>query len=217
MHAKAYKGMGMEGPIAAWYAALTRKDMPGFAALARRMASDLADGAHILDLASGPGYFGIELAKLGRHRITGLDISASFVRIARRNAAAAGVEVDFREGNAAAMPFQAETFDLLFCRAAFKNFSQPAPVLAEMHRVLKPGGRAVIIDLRADASGEDIDAQVDGMGLNAINRNVTRRILRWLRNRAYTQADFRRLIEASAFRRFTIAPTATGVEIGLVK
>jgi ubiquinone/menaquinone biosynthesis C-methylase UbiE len=217
MHAKAYKGMGMEGPIAAWYAALTRKDMPEFGATARRTAERLAEGASVLEVAPGPGYFAIELAKLGRYFITGLDISASFVRIARRNAAEAGLEVDFQQGNAAAMPFAAGTFDLVFCRAAFKNFTQPVEALAEMHRVLKPGGHAVIIDLRADASGQEIDSHVVGMGLNTINRALTKGILRWLRNRAHTEADFRRFIAACTFCQSNVATTATGFEIALVK
>ena len=48
------------------------------------------------------------------------------------------------------------SFDLIICRAAFKNFSEPLQALHEMHRVLKPGGKALIMDLRRDASLEDI-------------------------------------------------------------
>ncbi len=50
------------------------------------------------------------------------------------------------------MPFESETFDFLLCRAAFKNFTEPLQALREMCRVLKPGGRALIIDLRRDTS-----------------------------------------------------------------
>lgn len=66
------------------------------------------------------------------------------------------VEVNFRQGNASAMPFADNTFDLIFCRAAFKNFSQPVEAMNEMYRVLKPGARALIIDLRKDASMESL-------------------------------------------------------------
>ena len=73
----------------------------------------------------GPGFLAIELARLGSYRITGLDISKSFVRIATENAIKAGVEVTFREGNASSMPFESDSFDFVYCRAAFKNFSEP--------------------------------------------------------------------------------------------
>jgi ubiquinone/menaquinone biosynthesis C-methylase UbiE len=217
MQAKAYKGMGMEGGIAAWYSAITRKDMAEFTAVARRMAAGLTDGASVLEAAPGPGYFAIELARLGTYEITGLDISASFVQIARRNAAEAGVTVDFRHGNAAAMPFEADRFDLVFCRAAFKNFAEPVGALEEMRRVLKPGGRAVIIDLRSDASNEGIDAYVDKLGLAIASRLLTKGTLRWLRKRAYTEGEFRRFAAASGFCLAGIETGATGYEITLVK
>jgi ubiquinone/menaquinone biosynthesis C-methylase UbiE len=217
MQAKAYKGMGMEGGIATWYSAITRKDMSEFIAVARRMAIGLADGARVLEVAPGPGYFAIELAKLGGCEVTGLDISASFVRIARGNAADAGVTVDFQHGNAAAMPFAADRFDFVFCRAAFKNFARPIAALTEIRRVLKPGGRAVIIDLRADASNEEIDSRVDAMGLRAASRVLTKGILRWLRKRAYTKDDFRQFTAASGFRLSSIVMSATEFEITLVK
>ena len=100
---KPYKGIGMEGVIAKWYAANTRKGMKDFKALARRVAADLAPGSRVLEVAPGPGFFAIELAKLGSYQIIGLDVSKSFVEMARRNAEQAGAEVDFQQGNASQM------------------------------------------------------------------------------------------------------------------
>ena len=148
MSTKPYKGMGMEGAVAKWYAGLTRKSLEDFKALARRTAEQIPPRSRVLEVAPGPGYFAIELAKLGDYRITGLDISETFVDIARANAAAANVRVDFRQGNASAMRFPDSRFDFILCRAAFKNFSQPDEALAEMHRVLKPGGRALVVDMQ---------------------------------------------------------------------
>ena len=65
MQTKAYKGIGMEGQIAKWYATNTRADLEEFRKLARRMAATLALGSNVLEVAPGPGYFSIELAKLG--------------------------------------------------------------------------------------------------------------------------------------------------------
>jgi ubiquinone/menaquinone biosynthesis C-methylase UbiE len=102
---KAYKGIGMEGWIAKWYAANTRKALEDFSRLARRVSEELAPGSAVLELAPGPGYFAIELAKLSSYQITGLDISRTFVEIANRNAQEAKVGVDFRQGNASQTPF----------------------------------------------------------------------------------------------------------------
>src|SRR5207244_13254881 len=104
----------------------------------------LREGAGGLEVAPGPGYLAIEMARPGRIHVTGLDISRTFVEIAGENARQAGVTVEFRQGDVARMPFETESFDLVVCQAAFKNFTQPHSALAEMHRVLRAGGSAVI-------------------------------------------------------------------------
>ena len=87
---KPYKGMAMEGLIATWYAKNTLPDMEEYRSLARTIAARLRPGARILEVAPGPGYTAIELARLGSFRVSGMDISSTFVSIARRNAARAG-------------------------------------------------------------------------------------------------------------------------------
>ena len=164
----------MEGMVAKWYTTTTSKSLDEFAKLARRIATELPRGGKVLEVAPGPGYFCIELAKLGAYSITGLDISHTFVEIAGKKAGDTGVRVDFRQGNASGMPFATDTFDFLLCRAAFKNFGQPVRAFEEMCRVLKPGGRGLIIDLRKDASMESINHEVDGMGLGTINKILTK-------------------------------------------
>ncbi len=215
---KAYKGIGMEGWIARWYAANTRKGMEDFRALARRAAGDLAPGSAVLELAPGPGYFAIELAKLSNYQITGLDISKSFVEIAQRNAKEANVNVDFRLGDAAHTPFADESFDFLLCRAAFKNFSEPLQAIREMYRILKKGGRAVIIDLRRDASPQDIDKFVDQMGLTWGSSVFTKLTFRFmLLKRAYRREDFEKFVAQTEFRQAEIEQSLTGLEITLRK
>ena len=216
--AKAYKGLGMEGWVARWYAANTGKDLSDFTAQARKLAASLAPGAAVLEIAPGPGYFAIELARAGDFRITGLDISATFVDLARKNAADARVEVDFRRGDAAHMPFEANTFDAIFCRAAFKNFSQPVMALQEMCRVLKPGATALIIDLRKDVSKEAIDAEVATLKQSPLNAWFTRWTFRlMLVRRAYTKDRFVDFIRQTEFSDSDIRETRTGFEISLRK
>jgi ubiquinone/menaquinone biosynthesis C-methylase UbiE len=216
--AKPYKGSAMEGAVARWYAGLTRKSLEEFKALARRAAGQIPTNANVLEVAPGPGYFATELAKLGDYQITGLDISETFVEIARTNAANAGVHVDFRIGNASSMPFADESFDFLVCRAAFKNFSEPARALDEMYRVLKPGGKALIIDLRRDASMESINEVVKEMNVGALNGLLTRLTFRhMLLKRAYTRSEFEEMISQTKFAGVRIDENRIGLEILLSK
>jgi ubiquinone/menaquinone biosynthesis C-methylase UbiE len=214
---KGYKGMGMEGFLARWYAKTTGKDMDEFRRLAGELAARLPGGGDVLEVAPGPGYLAIELAKRGSYRIVGLDISHTFVRIATENAARAGVAVSFQHGNASAMPFASDTFDLLVCRAAFKNFSEPVQALCEMYRVLRPGGQALIIDLRPDASPEAIAeyARSKQGWLNALFIRLTFKYM--LLKRAYSQERFRQMAAATPFHSCTIREEGIGLEVLLRK
>jgi ubiquinone/menaquinone biosynthesis C-methylase UbiE len=207
----------MEGPIASWYARNTAASAEEFAALADRIADGLAPTAAVLEIAPGPGYLAIELARLGPWSVTGLDISHSFVRIASENAARAGVNVTFRQGNAAALPFGAGSFDFIVCRAAFKNFTDPVGALAEMHRVLRPGGKALIIDMRKDATDDAIADQVSEMKLAPVSRWITGAILKSLRRRAYSREEMDRMIAATPFRQGVINASPLGLDVRLTR
>ncbi len=208
----------MEGMVAKWYTTNTGKTLDEFSKLARRIAGQLPQGSTVLEVAPGPGYFCIELAKLGSYSITGLDISRTFVEIASRKAAEAGVRVDFRQGNASSMPLADNTFDFLICRAAFKNFGQPVRALQEMCRVLKPGGRGLIIDLRKDASKESINHAVDQMGLTAANRVFTKLTFRFfLIKTAYTRPQFEHMLAQANFSNVDILAADIGFEISMTK
>jgi ubiquinone/menaquinone biosynthesis C-methylase UbiE len=216
--AKAQKGIGMEGALARWYAGNTRKSLGDYHALARRIAGEVAPGSRVLEVAPGPGFFAVELARLGDYRVSGLDISHTFVAMARQNAAEAQVDVDFRQGNASAMPFDIDEFDLILCRAAFKNFAQPVAALREMHRVLKPGGRALILDLRRDTSMNSIRRAVSQMGLGPVNRAITRFIFRFmLLKRAYTKEQFQGLVGQTAFTNAIYREGLIDIEVDLRK
>ena len=122
---KAYKGMAMEGPIASWYARNTARDTNRFLKVARLVTSRVAPGARVLEVAPGPGYLAVELAKSGL-AVSAVDISTSFVDITRENARKAGMTIDVRHGNASEMPFDDGRFDYVVCMAAFKNFTDPS-------------------------------------------------------------------------------------------
>jgi ubiquinone/menaquinone biosynthesis C-methylase UbiE len=196
----------------------TKKSLDDFKALAHRVAQELPAESNVLELAPGPGYFAIELAKLGNYKITGLDISQTFVEIARANAAKDNVAVEFRRGNASQMPFADESFDFLLCRAAFKNFAQPNEALDEIYRVLRPGGKARIIDLRRDAPKESISQAVNASHLGTLNTIVTKLIFRFiLLKRAYTKSEFELMLAQTQFRNAQISQNLLGFEITLCK
>ena len=210
---KAYKGMGMEGPVARWYEKNTRKDIEEFHKLAARLESLLPHGGDVLEVAPGPGFLAIDMARSGKIRVMGLDISKTFVELARKNAAQAGVPVDFRAGNASEMPFAENSFDLLVCRAAFKNFSEPEKALREMRRVLRPGGTGVIIDLRRDTPMTEIQRYIDHMGLSAWNRWVTALTFRFmLLKRAYTKQELEKMMESIGFEKAEVRTDEIGME-----
>jgi ubiquinone/menaquinone biosynthesis C-methylase UbiE len=215
---KGYRGIGMEGAIARWYDKSTRKDMERFRALATRLRAVLPQGGNMLEVAPGPGYVTIEMAKGGAYRVTGLDISRTMVELARKNAAEAGVEADFRQGNVSAMPFPDESFDLLACSAAFKNFSEPRRALQEMYRVLRPGGTAVILDLRKDVPMSEIRRYFGTVGLSTFERWMTLATFRFLLlKRAYTRAQFERMLTDIPFREKEVRNDEIGVELLLRK
>jgi ubiquinone/menaquinone biosynthesis C-methylase UbiE len=215
---KAYVGMGMEGSIARWYEKTTRRDMDEFRKLAARLAALLPAGGDLLEVAPGPGFLSVELARTGRFHVTALEIGKTFVELARKNAAEAGVAPNIVQGNAAQMPFADQSFDLLVCRAAFKNFAEPARALAEMRRVLRPGGRTLIIDLRRDVSMRDINRYVDGLHLTLLSRWFTSFTFRFmLLRRAYTVESMQQLIAPIGFAKTRIEANDIGMEVWLEK
>ena len=214
---KAYRGMAMEGFIASWYARSTGRDRRRFQRCAAALQDRLGPGSAVLEVAPGPGYLAIELARAG-HRVTGLDISRSFVRIAAENAARAGVAVDFRHGDAAHLTLPDASFDLVVCMAAFKNFTDPVGALDEFHRVLRPGGSASVFDLRKDAPMEAIAREVEEMNLSAWNAAFTRLTFRFLLLRtAYRRDELERMAARSRFGGGELRDEGIGFELRLTR
>jgi ubiquinone/menaquinone biosynthesis C-methylase UbiE len=210
----------MEGRMARWYARQrgSASQIAECRSEAARLTAGLPAGAAVLEVAPGPGYQAVEMARAGAVRVTGLDISRTMVEIATQTARQAGVHVEFRQGDVSAMPFAADSFDLIVCQAAFKNFKQPVRALDEMHRVLRPGGTAVIQDMNREATRADIAREMSGMRLSRVNAFMTRLTLStMLRRRAYSPASFRRLAAQSAFGSCEAQASGMRLEVPLTK
>ena len=215
---KPHADRGIEGLMATWYASNTAEMMNQYIELAQRISNQLPVNSAVLEVAPGPGYFCIELAKRGQYEITGLDISHSMVKIARKKAAEAGVKVAFQQGSASNMPYPSGSFDFLLCRAAFKNFARPVEALQEMSCVLKPGGRGVIIDLNRNASPEEVSRGIDAMGLTWFNKMLTKLAFKgMLIKSAYTKEEFQDMLWEASFSNYEINEDYMGFEIWLTK
>ena len=111
----------------------------------RRRAADLAaagPGSRALDVATGTGDLAIELASRGAD-VTGVDFSEGMLEIARQKAP----HLTFAAGNALALDFPDSSFDAATVGFGARNFDDLGRGLSEMARVVKPGGRVVVLEI----------------------------------------------------------------------
>jgi ubiquinone/menaquinone biosynthesis C-methylase UbiE len=106
-------------------------------------------GLDALDVGCGTGFLSFELAARG-HRATGIDFAAAMLNEARRKTALTNVSVRFEQGDAENLPFIARVFDLVVCRHVLWTLPHPEAAVAEWVRVLRPGGRLVVLDSQFD-------------------------------------------------------------------
>lgn len=108
-----------------------------------------------LEIGPGPGYLGLEwLKNTEGAQLKGLDISADMIAIAERNAEEYGLRerIEYVQSNGDKMPFDNTLFDAVFTNGSLHEWAEPKNTLNEIWRVLKPGGRVFISDLRRDMS-----------------------------------------------------------------
>jgi len=96
-------------------------------------------GQHVLDVACGTGVVAITAARIGAH-VFGIDLTPELLKRAHENARIAKVEIDFREGDVEALPFDDARFDVVLSQFGHMFAPRADVAIAEMLRVLKPGG-----------------------------------------------------------------------------
>jgi len=106
-----------------------------------------------LDVGCGTGFLSFELAARG-YRVTGIDFAPSMLAEARRKAAERAVALRFEHGDAEQLTFPSQSFDLVITRHVLWTLPHPDLAIDEWIRVLRPGGRLVIVDSQADAASQ---------------------------------------------------------------
>jgi SAM-dependent methyltransferase len=121
----------------AHFAPLESVTTPTAARLAK--FAGVQSGQRVLDVACGTGVVAITAARIGAN-VTGLDLTPELLERARENSGVAEVDVDWREGDVEALPFQDGEFDVVLSQFGHMFAPRPEVAIREMLRVLKPGG-----------------------------------------------------------------------------
>jgi ubiquinone/menaquinone biosynthesis C-methylase UbiE len=216
--ARKSKDLGITGWFTRWYDKNTREKRIGeMQEYACEVKKYLTDNANVLEVAPGPGYFSIELAKMGNYNITGMDISFDFIEICKNNSKRENVNITFVQGNVSSMAFEDNTFDFVFCSAAFKNFKEPVTALREMYRVLKNNGIALIVDMNHDVSKEKLAEEAAKISKSGMERLFMKITFKGLCKGAYSKNELENMIKETLFNRNEIKEEGIGLYIYLYK
>jgi SAM-dependent methyltransferase len=135
------------------YDSLTRFLLGSFYdSVAADVAAAAASGGRVLDVGCGPGHLANRLAREHSLEVTGLDLDPAMIERARANAERAVIaerRPRFVVGGVAALPFPDASFDLIVSTLSMHHWADATAGQAEIGRVLRPGGRALIWDVRA--------------------------------------------------------------------
>jgi ubiquinone/menaquinone biosynthesis C-methylase UbiE len=110
-------------------------------------ALQLQPGERVLDIGTGPGFLAVEMAEAvgSGGQVRGIDMSEPMLNIARKRCTGGKPWVVFQPGAATELPFGDATFDAAISVQVYEYIADVAKALSEMYRVIRPGGRAVVV------------------------------------------------------------------------
>jgi SAM-dependent methyltransferase len=174
-------------------------------AMMARWADRLVDlaapssGARVLDVGCGTGIVARRAAvRVGSGgRVVGLDLNDGMLAVARAASATLSPPIEWRQGNAAELPFPEASFDVVLSQQMLQFASDPSAVLGEMRRVLAPEGRAAVLVCRPIAHSPDYVALAGLLG-----RHVGPAAEAGMRSPfpAWTVGDLRALVTGTGLR-----------------
>jgi ubiquinone/menaquinone biosynthesis C-methylase UbiE len=213
MHTATYTP-GYSAPVLSFMEHRTADTHAGF------FLPQLMRGWRVLDAGCGPGTITLGLARrVAPGLVTGVDAEDSQFAKAREQAEREGLNVEFRKASVYQVPFQDECFDAVFSHALLEHLNDPGAALAELRRVLKPGG---LIGLRAgDMGGILIDSESEGpaQGLatylakrekNSGDAHVGRKLGRLLRKVGFTVQTMTASYEVITETLLKVGPSLAG-------
>ncbi len=175
-----------------------------YRSVAEDATSEISSG-ELLEIASGPGFLAVELGQRARElEITTMDISSYVVQMAesRVHTAGLGRQVKVVLGDPHDIPFPDDSFDAAITLGSLRRWRQPEVVLGEIHRVLKPSGRAWLYELRKEMPEEGWEQA--RQKLPAVERPLFELGVLGPREEAYTEGEIAALVARSPFKQARI-------------
>jgi ubiquinone/menaquinone biosynthesis C-methylase UbiE len=168
-----------------------------------------------LEVGSGPGFLGLDwLLRTKDTVLVGLDINPDMVEIAVHHARELGLGDRARHllGSAAALPFEDNSYDAVFTSHSLHEWLDPGLVFAEMWRVLKPGGRVFVSDLR-----RDISPKTRNFLEHCMTSELVRESLRASIGAAYTRAEVAAILATAELADLAVTETGLGLRVTGIK
>ena len=140
--------------------------------------------------------------------LTAIELNPAMMAIARQRAADLGREVDFHEGDAEHLPFDDASFDTVVCALSLCTIPSPAAALGEMRRVLRPGGRLLLLDHIGSALPPVYAVQwlLERFTIRAAGEHFTRRQLPLVKAAGFRVVESERLKAGSVERIHAVKP-----------